>query len=84
MKESFSGMEDRETVKAIIRTAFRQVTYPGDDYLRGSDQGYEPYYVQRDFMGKNDWRSLDPKFIDQSPDGLASALSFFSDEAFQF
>ena len=27
---------------------------------------------------------MEPEFIDQAPDGLASALSFFSDEAFNF
>jgi hypothetical protein len=84
LHESPSDLEYREALKAHIRTAFGKALYPGDDYLRGSDQGYGPYDVQRDFMGKNDWHSLDPSFIDQSPDGLASALSFFSDEAFRF
>ena len=32
----------------------------------------------------SDWQSLSPQFIDGSPDGLASALCFFSHAAFQF
>ncbi len=77
-------MSDREKVKDQIRTAFARVDYPGDWCLRGSNEGDEPYLVERDFKGKTDWRILDPSFIDQSPDGLASALSFFSDEAFRY
>src|SRR5262249_26329130 len=30
------------------------------------------------------WSALDAAFLDQAPDGYASALSFFSDEAFRF
>ena len=77
-------MSEQERVKEQIRVAFADVDYPGDWCLRGSNEGDEPYRVERDFKGKADWRTADPKFIDQSPDGLASALSFFSDEAFHF
>jgi len=77
-------MPDNESLKYLIRGAFAQVEYPGDWCLRDSNEGDEPYLVERDFKGKTDWRTLDPAFIDQSPDGLASALSFFSDEAFRF
>ena len=77
-------MPDKETVKQQIRAAFTRVEYPGDWCLRGSNEGDEPLWVERDFKGKTDWRTLEPGFIDQSPDGLASALSFFSDEAFHF
>ena len=44
----------------------------------------EPYLLEEEFKGKTDWQLLDSEFIDQAPDGLASALSFFSDEAFRF
>jgi hypothetical protein len=71
-------------VKTQIRDAFAATKYPGDDRLRGSDEGDEPFEVERDFRGKHDWKSLSPQFIDGAPDGLASALSFFSHEAFQF
>jgi hypothetical protein len=67
-----------------ISRAFRSVEYPGDWCLRGSNEGDEPFLLEREFKGKNDWAALDPNFIDRAPDGLASALSFFSDEAFRF
>jgi hypothetical protein len=81
---TFAVMTDKETIKDQIRSAFAHVQYPGDWCLRGSNEGDEPYLVERDFKGKTDWRVLDAAFIDQAPDGLASALSFFSDEAFHF
>jgi hypothetical protein len=37
-----------------------------------------------EFRGKSDKESLDTEFLDKAPDGLGSALSFFSDEAFRF
>lgn len=77
-------MPDQEEIAAQIRTAFAAVEYPGDWCLRGSDEGDEPFRVERDFKGKTDWRTIDPAFLDRAPDGLASALSFFSDEAFRF
>jgi hypothetical protein len=77
-------MVDKARVKEQIRMAFAAVEYPGDWCLRGSNEGDEPFLVVRDFKGKTDWHTLDLGFIDQSPDGLASALSFFSDEAFHF
>jgi hypothetical protein len=77
-------MPDKETAKEQIRAAFAHVEYPGDWCLRDSNEGDEPFLVERDFKGKTDWKAVDPKFIDQAPDGLASALSFFSDEAFHF
>ena len=77
-------MHDKETVAAQITSAFSAVEYPGDWCLRGSDEGDEPYLLEQEFKGKADWRSLAPAFLDQAPDGFASALSFFSDEAFRF
>lgn len=77
-------MPDAEAVKSLIRSAFAHVEFPGDGRLRGSDEGAEPFLVEQAFRGRSDWRSLDPDFIDRAPDGLGSALSFFSDEAFRF
>lgn len=77
-------MTTLETVKTAIRQAFATIEYPGDHQLRGSDEGDEPFLVERAFKGKTDWRSLDFEFVDQAPEGLASALSFFSDETFHF
>jgi hypothetical protein len=71
-------------LKTQIYDAFADVAYPGDWRLRGSSEGDEPYLLEQDFKGKTDWRKLDAEFIDQAPGGLASALSFFSDEAFHF
>ena len=64
--------------------AFAYAKYPGDNNLRGSDLGYEPYLLEAEFKGKTKWQNLDSKFIDRAPDGLSSALSFFSDQAFCF
>jgi hypothetical protein len=77
-------MPTPQTLKAQIKEAFAATKYPGDDLLRGSNEGVEPFRVERDFRGKRDWKSLSPQFIDGAPDGLASALCFFSHEAFQF
>jgi len=77
-------MSDKEKIKAQIRSAFANVKYPGDWCLRDSEEGEEPFLLEKEFRGKDEWESLDPRFLDQAPDGFASALSFFSDEAFHF
>ena len=71
-------------LKRQIETAFAEVAYPGDANLRNSDEGTEPFLLETEFMGKRDWASLPAAFLDQAPDGFASALSFFSNEAFRF
>jgi hypothetical protein len=73
-----------ETLKDQIRTAFAGVDYPGDWCLRGSSEGEEPYLLEREFAGRNEWQSLSTEFLDNAPDGYASARSFFSDEALRF
>jgi hypothetical protein len=77
-------MPDPEAVKSQIRAAFAKVDFPGDRYLRGSNEGDEPFLLEQAFKGKSDWRLLDPAFIDRAPDGFGTALHFFSDEAFRF
>jgi hypothetical protein len=67
-----------------IRDAFASVAYPGDWCLRVSNEGTEPFLLEREFKGKDNWATLDPGFIDRAPDGFANALSFFSDEALRF
>jgi hypothetical protein len=74
----------REGVKEQIRAAFAGVERPGNWALRGSNEGEEPYLVDRDFADKADWRTLDAAFLDWAPDGYGSALSFLSDEAFRY
>ena len=77
-------MSDLPSVKAQIQKAFAGVAYPGDWCLTDSREGTEPTLLEGEFKGKRDWRALDPLFLDQSPDGFGTALSFFSDEAFHF
>lgn len=72
-----------DLIKRIEQT-FATASYPGDDRLRGSDMGDEPYLLEQEFRGRDDWRALPAQFLDLAPDGFASALSFFSDEAFRF
>lgn len=77
-------MKDLRSVEAMIREAFADVSYPGDWCLTNSREGTEPALLEEEFRGKSDWRTLDPSFLDQAPNGFGSALSFFSDEAFHF
>ena len=49
-----------------------------------STQGSEPYEVASDFQDKRRWAGLSPEWLDASPGGLATALSFLSDEAVCF
>jgi len=77
-------MHDKEAVIAQITSAFATVEYPGDESLIGSNQGDEPFLLEEEFKGKTDWQALNPTFLDQAPGGFASALSFFSNEAFHF
>jgi len=77
-------MNDLASVKARIEQAFAEVAFPGDWCLINSREGTEPGLLEQEFKGKTDWRKLDASFIDRAPDGFATALSFFSDEAFHF
>jgi hypothetical protein len=76
--------ERREEIKAKIRDAFKDGVYPGDEHLRESSEGDEPFLVEKEFKGKSDWTVLEANFIDQAPQNFGSALSFFSREALQF
>lgn len=71
-------------VSQLIKTAFGPNEYPGDWCLKNSTEGKEPFLVEKEFKGKTDWTKLGASFLDQAPDGFASALSFLSDEAFRF
>ncbi len=77
-------MTNIASLKKAIIEMFYDVEYPGDGCLKGSCEGEEPYLLENEFKGKTDWQVLDAAFLDQAPDGYASALSFFSDEAFHF
>jgi hypothetical protein len=67
-----------------IEQAFDDVRYPGDEDLTESTYGEELASLVEEFSGKDDWRLLDTEFLDQAPDGWASALSFFSKNALRF
>ena len=77
-------MNETDRITAQVEEAFAKVRFPGDWCLRDSNEGEEPYLVTKEFAGRDDWRVLEPAFLDQAPDGWGSALSFFSDEAFHF
>jgi hypothetical protein len=78
--ECGAGMDDRDVVIEQIQEAFAGNIYPGDAFLQGSTEGSEPYEEVGSFVGKNDWRTLDPTMLDSH----YSALSFFSEEGFRF
>ena len=72
---AFSNLENElQNVKNLIHRAFAEVPYPGDANLRNSSEGQEPFLLEQEFQGKDDWRTLSAEFIDQSPDGFASAV----------
>ena len=76
-------MSSKDELKELITKAFADVLFPGGR-LSNSNFGDEPLLLEREFLGKSNWQSLTPEFLDQAPDGYASALSFFSDKAFRF
>lgn len=77
-------MNNRDEVIRLIKDAFKRNKYPGDDNIRESNQGDEPFLLEKEFKGKKDWQYLNSSFLDQAPDGFSTALCFFSDKAFCF
>ena len=75
---------DINEIITMIKEAFSGTEYPGDWCLKGSTEGDEPYLLENEFKGKDDWTILDAEFLEQAPDGFGSALSFFSDEALHY
>ncbi len=76
---------DKEMVKALIRSAFSCVQYPAMGNIVSGYEEDEPELVEKAFKGKKDWTVLSAEFLDKAPeDSDASALHFFSDEAFHF
>jgi hypothetical protein len=76
--------EALEKLKSQIRAAFANTPPPDPNFLRNSSEGDEPYLLEDEFRDKRDWTALRAPFLDQSPEGFATALSFFSREAFRF
>jgi hypothetical protein len=50
-------MDDKKAVIEQIYKAFSNNEYPGDDYLQGSFEGYEPYAEIEPFKGRTDWKT---------------------------
>ena len=75
---------EMQNAKQRVQSAFAEVPFPGDSNLRNSSEGEEPFLLEQEFQGKDDWTTLSPDFIDQAPDDFATALSFFSIAAFRF
>jgi hypothetical protein len=76
--------DEIELLKTQIRQAFASTPPPDPSNLRNSSESEEPYLLEDEFRDKRDWTLLDPEFIDRSPDGFGTALSFFSPEAFRY
>ncbi len=47
-------------------------------------EGDEPRLLAEEFASGPRWDSLEPEFLDSTPDGYGSALSFFGQEAFRY
>jgi len=77
-------MYEADEVIAEICSAFADVEPPPSWCLVSSNEGSEPASLASEFASVPKWESLDPEILDAAPSGLASALSFFSDEAFRY
>lgn len=77
-------MIDREGLKAQIHTAFTGNKFPGKGNITNSYESDESSSLEEEFFDKNDWTKLNAAFLDLAPQGFASALSFFTHDAFRF
>ena len=73
-----------DEIKLLIRESFRDVEPPSRWCLTDSTEGFEPAMLEQEFEDVPPWESLTAEFLDQTPGGFGSALSFFSDEAFRY
>lgn len=73
-------MSDKEVVIATICKAFERTEYPGDAFLLGSSEGCEPLEEVGPFRGRQDWRGIEPDFLDAH----GGALCFFSEGGFRY
>lgn len=74
----------RRRVEEEIRLAFGDVPPPPRWCLVDSKEGEEPRLLEEEFRELPDWRSLDSRLLDRAPGGYATALGFFSVEAFRY
>lgn len=71
---------DIERIIGIINRAFGDNQYPGDDFLVGSKDGSEPLDEIRPFIGRTDWKTVEPRVLDSH----SGALNFFSEAGLRF
>lgn len=75
---------DAATVLAKIEVAFPAHRAASFGPLVDSVQDDEPLLTAEAFADKEDWTRLEGRWLDEAPNGWASALSFLSDEAVCF
>lgn len=73
-----------DAIVAELKAAFPALREERFVPMVNSVQGDEPLQVAADFGDKNDWTVLSPVWLDATPGGLATALSFLSDAAIRF
>ncbi|GMU84614.1 MAG: hypothetical protein AMXMBFR47_44830 [Planctomycetota bacterium] len=67
---------------AMIREAFEDVPYPGDNRLVEGYRDDEVVAIEKQFRRLHNWTAMkNPEFLDGAPDGLASALCFMTPAA---
>ncbi len=71
-----------ESIIAQIRAAWNKLDPPFR--IVSSDESEEPELLNREFSHRPRIEEVTSEFLDQSPDGYGSALSFFADEAFRY
>lgn len=76
--------QESKEVIAEIYSAFSNLVFPGIDRIVTPGSREENIAMRRDFIEMTDWRTVSTSFLDSAPDGMASALSFFSPLGFQF
>lgn len=74
-------MSNAEEVAKEITTAFPSIRPESFEPLVNSNQGDEPALTAAAFKDKDDWTALEWKWLDEAPEGMASALAFLSDKA---
>jgi hypothetical protein len=77
-------MSDPKTLLSEITAAFPARRPAALEPIVNSSEGDEPALTAAAFADKNDWTTLDWKWLDEAADGWASALSFLSDTAVCF
>lgn len=69
--------------RKMVEEAFGGLSFPGPNRLVDS-RSDEAVAVASAFRDCSDWRTLDSDFLNSAPEGLGTALNFFSPEAFRF